>query len=90
MPRGKPKSGERKNRRIARRRNRPAFIDENQLYSIDDYAAATDQSPSRAWSDVYQGRVKATASGGTKKRGRVHIIGAEIIRRNRELAGVQS
>lgn len=86
MPRGIPKSGERKNRADIRRRNRPAVVDPHQLYSVLEYAAASDQSPASAWNEIKAELVHVIRDPDSR---RVRLTGAEIIRRNLERAGLQ-
>lgn len=69
-----------------RRRSRPALIDPDQFYSVEDYAALTDQCLTFARRDVKSGGVRARRDGR-----RIRILGAWIIERNRTLAAeVQS
>jgi len=82
MPRGIPKAGTRFNRATERRTKRPLLIDPNQFYSVPEVAAARDQCPSLTWQDIAAGRLKAT-----KRDKRTVILGAEVIRLNREEAG---
>ena len=68
--------------RVAERRKiRPAIIDPHQFYSIDEAAAARDQSRAALYKEIAAGRLKATKDGKRTK-----IIGAEIIRVNQQQA----
>lgn len=97
MPRGIPLTGRRQNRAKKRRaQSRPVLLDDRQLYSVPEYAAATDQSVAAAWDDVYRNRVRsirttnrAGRETGRRKAGRVRILGAAIIERIQLLAEQQ-
>ena len=65
------------NRADERRALRPAVIDPNQFYSIEETAAARDQSVARAWDDIRNNRLRATRDGK-----RVKVLGAHIIAAN--------
>lgn len=67
----------RKSRSADRRSIRPAVIDPNQFYSIDETAAARDQCRASLYKDITAGRIKASKQGRRTK-----ILGAEIIRAN--------
>jgi hypothetical protein len=73
--------GKRVSRVADRRKIRPAVIDPNQFYSIDEAAAARDQSRASLYNDVAAGLLKITKDGTRAK-----ILGAELIRANREQA----
>jgi hypothetical protein len=81
MPRGIPKSGKRVPRSEGRRAARPAIIDPNQFYSIDETAAARDQSPASLWKDIARGALAVVRDGK-----RVKVFGAEIIRSNQVIS----
>lgn len=74
MPRGVPKSGKRQGRSEERRERRPFLVDPNQLYSIDEAAAALDKSPAQLWADIRAGRIRSVRDGA-----RVKMAGADII-----------
>jgi hypothetical protein len=64
--------------RLAERRAmRPALIDPNQFYSIEEVAAARDKSRAGIYNEIAAGALKAVKDGKRTK-----IIGAEIIRAN--------
>jgi hypothetical protein len=71
---------QRQNRAEERRQNRPVVIDANQLYSVKEAAAARDMAPSTLMRHIAAGRVQACRDGF-----RVKVLGAEIIRMNREV-----
>ena len=65
-----------------RRSKRPAIIDPNQLYGIDEYAAAPDMSRAGVYKEISAGLIQSSKEGTRTK-----ILGAEIIRRTHEVAG---
>lgn len=73
---------ERVSRLDERRAKRPAVIDPNQLYGVDEYAAARDQSRAGAYKEIGAGKIQTVKDGRRTK-----ILGAEIIRRIHEIAG---
>lgn len=72
----------RRSRLAERRANRPPSIDPNQLYGVDEYAAARDMSRAGAYLEIKSRLVRVVKEGSRTK-----ILGSEIIRRNREVAG---
>lgn len=64
-----------------RRAQRPAIIDEHQLYSIEEAAAALDRSRSQLYADLAAGRLRSVNDGRRRK-----IPGGEIVRVVRELS----
>ena len=74
---------ERSPRSANRRATRPTVIDPHQLYSIDEYCAARDKSRAGAYQEIKAGEIRIVKEGGRSK-----VLGAEIIRRNLEVAGV--
>ncbi|HEX7080052.1 MAG TPA: hypothetical protein VF329_03465 [Gammaproteobacteria bacterium] len=76
MPRGIP-NNKRASRTAERRALRPAILDPNQFYSIDETAAARDKSRAGIYQEIAAGVLKATKDGKRTK-----ILGAEIIRAN--------
>ncbi len=89
MPRGIPKKVNdhgkpvRVARAAERRAKRPAAIDADQFYSLEEAAAFRDQCRASLFKDVQAGRIKAVVRG--KRR---IVLGAEIIRANRAEAGI--
>ena len=65
-----------------RRAKRPAIIDPNQFYGIDEVAAARDMSRAGVYKEIAAGLIQPTKEGARTK-----ILGAEIIRRNQEVVG---
>lgn len=76
------KSPTRVSRLDDRRSKRPAIVDPNQLYGIDEYAAARDMSRAGVYKEISAGLIQSTKEGTRTK-----ILGAEIIRRTHEVAG---
>lgn len=67
-----------------RRAARPPRIDPAQFYSIDpEYCACRDISRAGAYLEINQGLIETVKEGNRRK-----ILGAEIIRRIREVAGL--
>ena len=63
-----------------RRASRPPAVDSNQLYSIEECAAALDKSRAGIYNDIAAGKLTIIHDGGRRK-----IAGAEIIRITREM-----
>ena len=63
------------NRALERRAQRPVLIDANQLYSINETAAALDKSRAGLYRDIAAGRIRVLKDGSRTK-----VRGAEIIR----------
>jgi hypothetical protein len=85
MPKGVPATGKHVKRADDRRATRPVVIDENQLYSIKEAAAARDMSPTQLSREIAAGNVRGSRDGS-----RVKVSGTEIIRLNRGIAGLPS
>src|SRR4051812_4930406 len=60
-----------------RRANRPALIDPNQFYSVEEAAAAFDKCRVAVYREIASGTLRAVKEGSRTK-----ILGAEIIRAN--------
>lgn len=82
---GGPQDSPTRTSRVAgRRAARPASIDPHQFYSIPETAAARDKSRAGVYNEIKAGLLHAVKDGRRTK-----VLGAEIIRRNREVAGAQ-
>lgn len=68
-------------RRDERRAKRPSIIDPNQLYGIDEAAAARDKSRAGIYLEIAAGLIGVVKDGARTK-----VLGAELIRRNHEIA----
>lgn len=71
----------RREERARRRALRPALIDSNQFYSVDEAAAASDMSRMQLYRDIKRGVLNVVKDGKRTK-----ILGAEIIRANQAKA----
>jgi len=79
----KEETVQRTSRASERRAARPLVIDPAQLYSIfPEYCACREISRAGAYHEIGQGLIKTVKEGGRRK-----IMGSEIIRRIREVAG---
>jgi hypothetical protein len=68
-------------RQAERRALRPAIVDEHQLYSVDEAAAALDRSRAQLYNDFAAGRILSVNDGKRRK-----VPGSEIVRVVRELS----
>jgi hypothetical protein len=84
MPKGIPASGKRVSRKSERLAMRPTIIDPDQFYWPEEAAAARGKSLAGLYrTDLASGRITANKDGS-----RTRILGADIIRANREDARV--